>query len=474
MSKFRRLAITLAVMVGLFTFVFAGTALAGTNTATLNYCGPAFTSKAAMISWLQQHPYQASKAEAYVRKHAGYYHPRADQSFIAWLSMPNIKFKLAPAGYSIFSNTGCDAASNVVPYDGLYGVSRLPMLWWCNDPSGSGSNCTPIAKYYCRNWVMGKMVFISMPMPTPAKPYKPKPLPKPKPAPAPAKPFVWVTKNWTPRNCSTTVSLREYDGNRVVQLGTAYPCRWTKYYYKHVGDNLAEVVRVPAKAITAVSVKITGPGQHITFNNKTTSTPPPATTPAPMSCTLNGVTGVIVNGICVVNSTSTTQTCGPNEISVNNVCVNNSNVNNNTNTNTVTVVVTPATITCTAPDTLVNGVCTAPTPTHFTNLTCTGFEEISGGGSFLVTCSVSNDNGAQIGLSIQGESNVTTSGINCSSQGGSPACNGNGTFQFRVVGVNNGSTTLTGSVTAVATSNGVNSTPYNSGSFNVDPSGGGF
>lgn len=117
--------------------------------------------------------------------------------------------------------------------------------------------------------------------------------------------------------------------------------------------------------------------------------------------------------------------------------------------------------------------CSAP-PQHFVQISCTGFEEISGGGSFLVDCAVSNDNGAQISLSANSnDGNSRVSGINCYSQGGTPACQGNGTFEFRVTGINNGSTVVYSSVTAVASSNGVTAT-YNSGQFPVDPSGGGF
>jgi hypothetical protein len=115
-----------------------------------------------------------------------------------------------------------------------------------------------------------------------------------------------------------------------------------------------------------------------------------------------------------------------------------------------------------------------PPPPHHTQITCTGFEEISGGGSFLVDCDVSSDNGAPISLSAHSnDSNTRVSGINCISNGGTPSCPGNGTYEFRVTGNNSGSTILYSSITAVASANGVPAT-FTSDPFPVDPSGGGF
>jgi hypothetical protein len=156
-------------LVVMASFVFAGSALAGTKQVPMGYCGPSFSSKTAMISWYSSHPAQRARAEVWVRLHASYYHIQPDQSFIAWLSMPNVKFRMAPAGYTLQHNTRCDGVGNVIPYDHKLGVGKLSMLWWCNDAKGSGSGCVPIAKFYCRNFVMGHMVF-----PKPSVPAKPK------------------------------------------------------------------------------------------------------------------------------------------------------------------------------------------------------------------------------------------------------------------------------------------------------------
>jgi hypothetical protein len=119
--------------------------------------------------------------------------------------------------------------------------------------------------------------------------------------------------------------------------------------------------------------------------------------------------------------------------------------------------------------------CTYTTPPqHWVEISCTGFEEITGGGSFLVTCAVSDDNGAPISLLANAnDANSTVSGINCVSNGGSQTCPSGGTFQFRVDGINNGSTTLYSSLDATASANGVSQT-FKSGSYAVDPSDGGF
>jgi hypothetical protein len=115
-----------------------------------------------------------------------------------------------------------------------------------------------------------------------------------------------------------------------------------------------------------------------------------------------------------------------------------------------------------------------PPPKHWTQVTCTGFEEISGGGSFLVDCAVSDDNGAPISLSVSNDSaHYTVSGVNCYSQGGTASCTGNGTYEFRVVGINNSSSVEQATITVTASANGVKSDPFTA-TFPVDPSGGGF
>lgn len=124
------------------------------------------------------------------------------------------------------------------------------------------------------------------------------------------------------------------------------------------------------------------------------------------------------------------------------------------------------------PCTVTNTCPPPPPPTHWTQVTCTGFEEISGGGSFLVDCAVSDDNGAPIGLSVSTSPYYTVSGINCLSQSGAPSCTGNGTYEFRVDGVNNTSQIQQASMTITATANGVPA-PFQT-DFNVDPINGGF
>lgn len=112
-----------------------------------------------------------------------------------------------------------------------------------------------------------------------------------------------------------------------------------------------------------------------------------------------------------------------------------------------------------------------PTPvTHYTNLTCTGPEEMTGGGSLLVVCQVSNDNGAQIALSADVTSNsgnLRVSGITCKSQG-TTACQGNGTYEVRLAGTNEGTSPVYSNLRIVATSNGVPSTPFQQ-AIKVDP-----
>jgi hypothetical protein len=132
---------------------------------------------------------------------------------------------------------------------------------------------------------------------------------------------------------------------------------------------------------------------------------------------------------------------------------------------TNTLVCAPGT-TGTAPN------CSVPVTPHV-QVTCTGPEEISGNASVLVKCDVSNNTGGSISLdahSLDGNSYV--SGINCFSQGGSPSCQGNGQFEFRVNGVNSGSTVLLTTVSVTATTNGASDS--HNYTFKVDPKDGGF
>jgi len=115
-----------------------------------------------------------------------------------------------------------------------------------------------------------------------------------------------------------------------------------------------------------------------------------------------------------------------------------------------------------------------PPPSHYTQVSCIGFEELSGNGSEIIKCTVADDNGGPISLTANSNNtNSHVSGINCWSQGGTPSCSGNGTFEFRVGGANNGSTVLSSSVTVVASANGVPQT-FTSDPFAVDQSSGGF
>jgi len=115
-----------------------------------------------------------------------------------------------------------------------------------------------------------------------------------------------------------------------------------------------------------------------------------------------------------------------------------------------------------------------PPITHFTQVSCTGFEEISGGSSLVVDCDVSNDNGAPITLDVGYDTSVLqVSGMRCISQNDAASCLGNGTYEFRVKGINDGTSVIHATMTMVATSNNVASKSFVA-SFDVDPSCGGF
>lgn len=130
--------------------------------------------------------------------------------------------------------------------------------------------------------------------------------------------------------------------------------------------------------------------------------------------------------------------------------------------------------TCPKPPTCAElGTCTPP-PSHWTEVSCVGFEELKGGDSYLVSCAVSDDNGAQISLSAySNDANSRVSGINCYSNGGSPTCPSGGTFEFTVEGINNSSEVLSSSITIVASANGIPK-EFISNPFPVDPYEGGF
>ncbi len=111
---------------------------------------------------------------------------------------------------------------------------------------------------------------------------------------------------------------------------------------------------------------------------------------------------------------------------------------------------------------------------HYTEVSCRGFEEISGGESFLVDCQVSDDNGARISLdAYSNDGNSRVSGINCYSDGGAETCPNGGTFEFRVEGINNSTNIVYSSITVIASANGVEK-EFKSNPFPVDPYEGGF
>jgi hypothetical protein len=146
-------------------------------------------------------------------------------------------------------------------------------------------------------------------------------------------------------------------------------------------------------------------------------------------------------------------------------------------TTTTATTTVPSTTTQTVPVTTTQTVTTtttATTPSHFTNLTCQGQEEVTGGGSSVLVCKVSNDNGAEIALNVQVTSNsgnLLVSGIQCTSQGGTPTCMGSGTYEVRLKGVNNNAdrTPVFANLEATASSNGVRSDTFRQ-TFQVDSS----
>lgn len=139
----------------------------------------------------------------------------------------------------------------------------------------------------------------------------------------------------------------------------------------------------------------------------------------------------------------------------------------NTTTTTTTTTQTTTTTTTTVPTTT-----TTPPPSQL-HFSCTGFEEISGGGSFLVDCKAVSDNGAEIFLDTSSSANVNVSGINCLTNGGGQSCPSGGTFEFRATGVNDTNSIETGSITVTVSASG-NKDASQTYTFPVDPSGGGF
>jgi hypothetical protein len=259
-------------LVVMASFVFAGSALAGTKQVPMGYCGPSFSSKTAMISWYSSHPAQRARAEVWVRLHASYYHIQPDQSFIAWLSMPNVKFRMAPAGYTLQHNTRCDGVGNVIPYDHKLGVGKLSMLWWCNDAKGSGSGCVPIAKFYCRNFVMGHMVF-----PKPSVPAKPK-----KPPVKPTVPGSCNVTNSPGGTACSTITYVNVCGTQVVYNGDQKDIvTWTNQY---IADHCQPTVSTNVCSNSA-AINYGKPGDCVIVTQappppcNCTPTPPPPVTP---------------------------------------------------------------------------------------------------------------------------------------------------------------------------------------------------
>jgi hypothetical protein len=122
-------------------------------------------------------------------------------------------------------------------------------------------------------------------------------------------------------------------------------------------------------------------------------------------------------------------------------------------------------------------------PSHSTSVVCRGFEEVSVGGSFLVDCDVASDTNSASSIKIKinpssdGQLHTRYSGVGCLTEARpdyTPAtCSRNGTYEFRISGINDITKVMYSSVTVTATANGV-SDVFESSDFPVDPDCGGF
>jgi hypothetical protein len=112
-------------------------------------------------------------------------------------------------------------------------------------------------------------------------------------------------------------------------------------------------------------------------------------------------------------------------------------------------------------------VVTPPPVQHYVQISCTWQEEITVGGSSYTRCVVTDDNGANIALSVSTDANSRASGISCISNG-TPSCSSGETYEFLLQGLIAGNTT----VVATATANGVSAT--SSDTMPVDPASEGF
>ncbi len=350
------------IMATLFTFMVIGAVFASTASAE---CGPGFSGKQQLIQYYKHNPSAAHGFRKELLAHSAYSGFQADETVVNYLRSPEQKVFNAPSGYHLTANTFCPAGpGKYQPYGGLLdNMSGKPMLWHCP----KGSNCVPLLKGYCMNFVLGPQI---------RKHHKP--------------PKCKCKKHHKPKKSCQAKGMVNVNGNCVKQTNTAKQ---------------------------ECEAKVNG-----TWNGN--------------QCTI-----VQINANCsnVAGNEGGTVVQGG-------------------NCNVVIVEEHPCT-TCAG---------------HWTQISCTGFEEISGGGSFLVDCAVSDDNGAQISLDAHSNNgNSRVSGINCFSNGGSQTCPSGGTFEFRVTGINNGSSVLSSSITATASANGVNAT-FTSDPFPVDPSEGGF
>jgi hypothetical protein len=112
-----------------------------------------------------------------------------------------------------------------------------------------------------------------------------------------------------------------------------------------------------------------------------------------------------------------------------------------------------------------------PEENKYVSVTCQTPEEIFVGASYLVQCEVSGNTGQGIAVSASANNgNSRISGVKCLSTGTTVCPATGGSFQFRIEGMSEGST----SFTARASSAGVSATPFVSDPFPVDPQDGGF
>jgi hypothetical protein len=328
MKVLNMVAVLVAVI--LVSGLFTGIAYANTQTRFYGACGGGTTLADAVAGWKAHGTF-----DDVLR--AGHIDPNGrDGNVMRLLSKSMVHVKVRK-GDPFASNTTC-SGSTFMHISSPADQSTNTWVWTFTWMIGPGGQLSTWWADNCGNERFGHVVvwFAQKPAPKPA----PQPASKPKPAA-----FAKCVALKKVSSTGQDFILQVVTAQKVYTLGGV---KWNIVPTSVINKTTAQFHLTGLTTIVAMPQFSNG--KRVTSDKcviilAPISTPTATPAPTPTTCTLNGVTGTVVNGICTINTTTVTQTCregftaNGHDINGNLVCVQNTNTNTNTNTVPVTVIV---------------------------------------------------------------------------------------------------------------------------------------